>query len=223
VGNLGPETYAGSSTVTLAPLSANRPISIYYNSPGSGLALRIGNPISPGLEQVKAGAIKIGSSTSGSITFNSDFGFDYGTYQDAARALILETAGNITLGISQIPPSPIPVPTTSSILVPNLSLTAAGSVSIGAASGATAPVLKVSYLAANLTGAGQSLTFTTSQPELTIADFGPLGGATGITTAAGANVTLNVPGSLNVPAPSTVEATSPLTPRRLAAPFRSRW
>ena len=76
VGNIESAITADRATVTLAPLTSARPISIYYNSPGSGLALRISNPNALGMEQVKAATIKIGSATSGAITLNSDFGFN---------------------------------------------------------------------------------------------------------------------------------------------------
>ena len=187
--NNGLSTLSGSATVTLAPLTSGRAISIYANNPGSGLALRIGNPSAPGLEQIKAASVHIGSSTSGNITLLSDFAFNYGNDQDAPRALALQTAGSVTLGLSQIPPSPNPVPTTSSIKVPVFSVSAQ-SANLGAYSGSVAgPSHSVDFLAAQITGAGNPFSFTSSASSLSIADLSALGGIQGIQTSAG-NVTL---------------------------------
>jgi filamentous hemagglutinin family protein len=191
VGNVESAITADRATVTLAPLTSARPISIYYNSPGSGLALRISNPNARGLEQVRAGTIKIGSSTSGTITLNSDFGFNYLQYPDAPRTLILTTAGGITLGLSQIPPSPTPEPSISRILVPGLSLDSAGTVSLG--TGAN----QVSFFAARMTQAGQNLNFASAANELTVADFTTQGGVRGIVTSGG-DVTLSA-ARINLP------------------------
>lgn len=191
VGNVESAITADRATVTLAPLTSARPISIYYNSPGSGLALRISNPNALGMEQVKAATIKIGSATSGAITFNSDFGFNYLQYPDAPRTLILTTAGGITLATSQIPPSPTPQPSISRILVPGLSLDSAGTVSLG--TGAN----QVSFFAARMTQAGQNLNFASAANELTVADFTTQGGVRGIVTSGG-DVTLSA-ARINLP------------------------
>ena len=136
------------------------------------------------MEQVKAATIKIGSSTSGTITLNSDFGFNYLQYPDAPRTLILTTAGGITLATSQIQPSPTPQPSISRILVPGLSLDSAGTVSLG--TGAN----QVSFFASRMTQAGQNLNFASAANELTVADFTTQGGVRGIVTSGG-DVTLS--------------------------------
>ena len=145
---------------------------------GGSLSLRIGNASAPALELVKAASVVIGSSSASSITLNTDFAYNYGAYPMAPRTLVLETAGNVALGISQISPSPSPIPKTSSIQIPNLSIISGGTVSLGAVAGAAAPIHTVRGFSASVGTGG--LTFNTTATPLVISDFSPEGGAMGI-------------------------------------------
>ncbi|NBR96721.1 MAG: hypothetical protein EBT48_03845, partial [Verrucomicrobia bacterium] len=167
------------------------------------LSLRINNPAQPELENIRAASVVIGASSGGStllssagnITLNTDFGYNYGLYPYAPRTLALATDGGVTLGISQIPPSPSPIPVTSSIKMPNFSVTAGGAVNLGQYLTAAAPNHTINFISALLTGANQSFIYSTgiTSVPLTVADLSSLGGAAGITTASGGSVTLSAP------------------------------
>jgi hypothetical protein len=154
---------------------------------GGTLSFRIGNTSAPGLELVKAASVVIGSSSASSITLKTDFAYNYGAYPMAPRTLVLETAGNVALGISQIPPSPSPIPKTSSIRIPNLSIISGGTVSLGAVAGAAAPIHTVRGFSASVGSGG--LTFETTLTPLVISDLLSLGGAMGISGNGVVNLT----------------------------------
>jgi hypothetical protein len=119
---------------------------------GGFLNLTISNPARAELELVRASSVRIGGNTSlpivvgspdgcddslsiyasaGAITLNTDFRYNYGLLPYAPRTLVLASQQGISLGLSQIPPSPQPKPATSSIQVPNLSIIAGGAVNLG--------------------------------------------------------------------------------------------
>jgi filamentous hemagglutinin family protein len=195
--------YTTAPSVTIAsPTTAGGVTATATGLLGS-LSLRINNPAQLEMENIRAASVVIGASSGGStllssagnITLNTDFGYNYGLYPYAPRTLALATDGSVTLGISQIPPSPSPTPVTSSIKMPNFSVTAGGAVNLGQYLTAAAPNHTINFISALLTGANQSFTYSTgiTSVPLTVADLSSLGGAAGITTASGGSVTLSAP------------------------------
>jgi len=195
--------YITAPTVTIASPTTTDGVTATATGLLGSLNLRINNPAQLELENIRAASVVIGASSGGStllssagnITLNTDFGYNYGLYPYAPRTLALATDGGVTLGISQIPPSPSPIPVTSSIKMPNFSVTAGGAVNLGQYLTAAAPNHTINFISALLTGANQSFTYSTgiTSVPLTVADLSSLGGAAGITTASGGSVTLSAP------------------------------
>ena len=195
--------YITAPTVTIASPTTTDGVTATATGLLGSLNLRINNPAQLEMENIRAASVVIGASSGGStllssagnITLNTDFGYNYGLYPYAPRTLALATDGSVTLGISQIPPSPSPTPVTSSIKMPNFSVTAGGAVNLGQYLTAAAPNHTINFISALLTGANQSFTYSTgiTSGPLTVADLSSLGGAAGITTASGGSVTLSAP------------------------------
>ncbi|NBS13526.1 MAG: filamentous hemagglutinin N-terminal domain-containing protein, partial [Verrucomicrobia bacterium] len=203
---------------------------------GSIMNLVISNPAVPELEKVRAASIRIGGNTAvpvyvpspdgcadaftlpasaGAITLNTDFKYNYGLLPEAPRTLVLSSQGNITLGVSQIPPSPLPTPKTSSIQMPNLSIISSGTVSLGQSGTAAAPNHQVNFLSAYLNGANQAFSLVTQASSLTLADLGPLGGVAGV--SATGNINLTAP-SIYVPILAPSDAAVSLGPINSGVP-----
>ena len=134
----GGSGYATAPTITVAAPSSGGSTATAVGLLGA-LNFRIGNPSLPELENIRAASVVIGGNSRGdvyassaaSVTLNSDFGFDYGTYSYAPRTAVFAADGVVALGLSQVPPSPSPIPATSSIQVPNFSVIAGGAVNLG--------------------------------------------------------------------------------------------
>ena len=141
-----------SKTPTVTFSGGGASIQASANALGGFLNLTISNPARPELELVRASSVRIGGNTSlpivvgspdgcddslsiytsaGAITLNTDFRYSYGLLPYAPRTLVLASQQGISLGLSQIPPSPQPKPATSSIQIPNLSIIAGGAVNLG--------------------------------------------------------------------------------------------
>ena len=203
--------YTSAPTVTVAPPPTPN-ISLFPNlasgsatalALGGTLSLRIGNPAAPGLELIKAASVVIGSSSAASVTLKTDFAYNYGAYPMAPRTLVLSSGGDVLLGLSQKPPSPSPVPQTSRIQIPNLSVIAGGTVSLGDA------VHTVRGFSAYVGSGG--LNFVTSATPLVISDLSPLGGAMGISGL----------GVVNLVAPNIEVPVMPNSPQGLYSTIRT--
>lgn len=199
--------YTLTPTVSVAPSSKGTTATAQAVS--GTLNFRIGNAAAPGLELVKSASVILGSAEASSITLNTDFTYNYGSYPLAPRTLVLESGGPVSLGISQKPPSPSPIKQTSSIQIPNLSVISGGSISLGTVTGSLSPVHTVRSFS-SLIGSG-NLDFTTTASPLVIADLSPLGGAMGISGA----------GAVNLVAPNIQVPVMPNSPQGIYSTIRT--
>ena len=135
----GGSGYTTAPSVTIASPTTAEGVTATATGLLGCLSLRINNPAQPELENIRAASVGIGASSGGStllpsagnITLNTDFGYNYALYPYAPRTLVLSSDKGVALGLSQIPPSPWPNPATSSIKMPNFSVTAGGAVNLG--------------------------------------------------------------------------------------------
>ncbi|NDB95412.1 MAG: hypothetical protein EBZ78_04550 [Verrucomicrobia bacterium] len=142
----GGSGYTTTPSITIASPTAQNGVTATATGLLGCLSLRINNSAQPELENIRAASVVIGAASGGStllpsagnITLNTDFSYNYGLFPSAPRTLVLATDKSVALGLSQIPPSPKPVPATSSIQIPNLSIIAGGAVNLGQYGQATA-------------------------------------------------------------------------------------
>ena len=143
-----------TATVTLAPYTSGRAISLYSSQPTSGtLSLRVGNSQYPGLELIEASTLVLGSTTTSRIDLNTDLIFNYLAYPDAPINVSLVSQGAITANTSQIVSTSRSSNAAARIRVGSLTVNAGGAVAL-------AGLNDVDSLSAVLTGAGAAGNFS---------------------------------------------------------------